>query len=211
MADIIPGINPTRMELIKLRRKIKLAKKGRKLLKEKRDALIMRFMEIIKEGGSMREAVEDFVMGAYRKLVSAEAMMGTLAVRSSSMAVSEVGAIGLKTKNLIGTKVPEVTFPEGKRDISSRGYSPIQSTAMLDEATRNFEDTLQKVLKLAEVEKSIYLLAEEVEKTKRRVNALDYIIVPRMENTANFIKMRLEEMEREDFSRLKKIKSKLRG
>jgi len=211
MTDIIAGINPTRMELIKLRRKIKLARKGRKLLKEKRDALIMRFMEIIKEGGTMREGVEDLMMNAYKKLVQAEAMMGTLAVRSSSMAVNEVGGVELKTRNLIGTKVPELSLLEERRNISSRGYSPIQSTAMLDEATRNFEETLQKVLKLAEVEKSIYMLADEVEKTKRRVNALDYIMVPRMDNTANFIEMRLEEMEREDFSRLKKIKSKLRG
>ena len=137
--------------------------------------------------------------------------MGTLEVKSSAMAVRAIPDVELEEKNLIGVKIPKLTMAEDERNIMNRGYSPIMTSVTLDEAAKNFEDALKKVIELAEIEKTIKMLAEEVEKTKRRVNALDYIIIPRMDNTARFIEMRLEEMEREDFSRLKKIKSKIGG
>jgi V/A-type H+-transporting ATPase subunit D len=209
MADIISGINPTRMELIKLNKKIKLADKGYKLLKEKRDALIMKFLEIIKQGSNLRTDVEKHFKQSYRDLVKSKAIMGALEVKSASMAVREIANAKFQTKNIIGIKVPEIALEEDKRNLGNRGYSPITTSASLDEAAGKFDTALTLVVQMAEVEKTIEMLATEVEKTKRRVNALEYIVIPRMKNTAMFIRMRLDEMEREDFSRLKKIKSKL--
>jgi|TARA_Y100000310_G_C20669143_1_gene809285 V/A-type H+-transporting ATPase subunit D len=209
MTDIISGINPTRMELIKLNKKIKLADKGYKLLKEKRDALIMKFLEIIKQGSNLRTDVEKHFKQAYNDLVKSKAIMGALEVKSASMAVREIANAKFQTKNIIGIKVPEIALEEDERNLGNRGYSPITTSASLDEASSKFDTALNLVVQMAEVEKTIQMLATEVEKTKRRVNALEYIVIPRMRNTAKFIRMRLDEMEREDFSRLKKIKSKL--
>ncbi|MFH1450718.1 MAG: V-type ATP synthase subunit D [archaeon] len=203
------GINPTRMELIKLRKKTKLAEKGYKLLKEKRDALIMRFLEIIKRGANLRDDVDSHFKKAYLDLAKAKAIMGPLEVKSASLAVRGRENAEFRTKNIIGIKVPEIRLSDDERGLGNRGYSPIMSSAALDEAALQFEGALKLVVEMAEVEKAIELLATEVEKTKRRVNALEYIVIPRMKNTSTFIRMRLDEMEREDFSRLKKIKGKL--
>jgi len=197
------------MELIKLGKKIKLAEKGYKLLKEKRDALIMKFLEIIKQGATLRNDVEEQFKKAYKDLVKAKAIMGPLEVKSASMAVREIANARFETKNIIGIKVPEIELEEDERNLGNRGYSPITTSASLDETAGRFDNALKLVVDMAEVEKTIEMLATEVEKTKRRVNALEYIIIPRMKNTAKFIRMRLDEMEREDFSRLKKIKAKL--
>jgi len=209
MADIISGINPTRMELIKLRKKTKLADKGYKLLKEKRDALIMKFLDIIKKGSTLREDVEKHFKQAYMDLIKAKAIMGPFEVKSASMAVREIANAKFETRNIIGIKVPEIALEADERNLGNRGYSPITTSASLDEAAGKFDNALSLVVQMAEVEKTIELLATEVEKTKRRVNALEYIVIPRMKNTSKFIRMRLDEMEREDFSRLKKIKGKL--
>jgi V/A-type H+-transporting ATPase subunit D len=208
MAKIL-NVNPTRMELIKLKRKIKLTEKGRKLMKEKRDALIMKFLEIIKKSGESREEFEAHFAETYKSLIKAQALAGTLDVKSAAMAVKSIDNIELEIQSLVGIKVPQIKVPETKRNLSNRGYSPIGVSMTVDEAAQKFEQALKLILELAEVEKSIQLLAGEVERTKRRVNALEYIILPRQRNTTQFIEMRLNEMEREDFSRLKKIKSKL--
>ena len=125
------------------------------------------------------------------------------------MAVREIANAKFETKNIIGIKVPEIALESDERNLGNRGYSPITTSASLDEAAGKFDNALSLVVQMAEVEKTIELLATEVEKTKRRVNALEYIVIPRMKNTSKFIRMRLDEMEREDFSRLKKIKGKL--
>ena len=197
------------MELIKLGKKIKLAEKGYKLLKEKRDALIMKFLEIIKQGATLRNDVEEQFKKAYQDLVKAKAIMGPLEVKSASMAVREIANARFETRNIIGIKVPEIELEEDKRNLGNRGYSPITTSASLDETDGRFDNALKLVVDMAEVEKTIEMLSTEVEKTKRRVNALEYIIIPRMKNTAKFIRMRLDEMERVHFSRLKKIKAKL--
>ncbi|MDP7282409.1 MAG: V-type ATP synthase subunit D [Candidatus Undinarchaeales archaeon] len=209
MADLIAGINPTRMELIQLKKKTKLAEKGYKLLKEKRDALIMKFLDIIKKGATLRDDAEKYFKNAYGDLVKAKSIMGPMEVTSAAMAVREIANAEFQTRNIIGIKVPEIKLDEEDRNLSNRGYSPITTSASLDEAAGKFENALKLVVQMAEIEKTIELLASEVEKTKRRVNALEYIVIPRMKNTSKFIRMRLDEMEREDFSRLKKIKGKL--
>jgi len=194
-------INPTRMELIKLRKKIKLAEKGHRLLKEKRDALIMEFLEIIKSGGQLRKTVEEQLASSFRNLTYAYALAGSIDVKSAAMAIKPATDVSLDVRNVIGVKVPKLSYEEAEeRNISTRGYSPVDSSLTIDEAARSFEQSLKMVVELAETEKSIKLLAAEVEKTKRRVNALEYVMIPTLKNASVFISMRLDEMERDDFS-----------
>ncbi len=203
------SVNPTRMELLKLGDKIKLTTKGHKLLKEKLDALIMRFMKLIDKQSELREQVEDYFEEAFNALMRAQAVSGTLEVRSAALAVKEMSDVKVEQKNVMGVKLPKLEVKEEKRDLSNRGYGPLQISAAIDEAARRYEKATNLVVKLAELENSIQLLGVEIEKTKRRVNALEYIMIPRLKATKKFISMRLDELEREDLFRLKKIKARI--
>lgn len=206
MVEKIEGVNPTRMELLKLKTKMKLAKKGHDLLKEKRDALIMEFFEIIDEAKDARKRVEDVLYAAYRSLTIAQATLGSLKVAEASLSVKPVTSLELKSKNIMGIKVPVLNLSMPERTLLERGYSIKETSAQVDDAAAKFEEALRLVVKLAEVEITIKLLAEEIEKTKRRVNALENILLPRLSTTVKYIKMRLDEMERENFFKLKRIK-----
>lgn len=207
MAELIEGANPTRMEMLKLTSKVKLAKKGHRLLKEKRDALIMEFFNILDEARGIRKNAEEELLGAFKSLIIAEALLGTNKVTEAAMAVREVGELKIETRNIMGVKVPVLRIGETKRSLLERGYGLTDTSSQLDDAAAKFEDSLRKVIELAEIEKSIILLAEEIENTKRRVNALENIVIPRLTVTLKYIKMRLDEMERENFFKLKRIKS----
>jgi len=206
MAEKLEGVNPTRMELLKLKTKMKLAKKGHDLLKEKRDALIMEFFEIIDEAKDARKRVEDVLYAAYRSLTIAQATLGSLKVAEASLSVKPVTSLEIKSKNIMGIKVPVLNLSMPERTLLERGYSIKETSAQVDDAAAKFEEALRLVVKLAEVEITIKLLAEEIEKTKRRVNALENILLPRLSTTVKYIKMRLDEMERENFFKLKRIK-----
>jgi len=204
--EMIEGINPTRMELLKLKDREKLAVKGHSLLKEKRNALIMEFFNILERVKGSREDVEKTLKEAYKDLTAAQIIMGDLAVKKAAMSVKESVDIDIDSRSVMGVVVPVIESEMDERTLVSRGYGFLDTYVKLDEAASKFEKSIRLIIELGEIEKTIILLAGEIESTKRRVNALEHIIIPRIENTVKYIEMRLEEMERENFVRLKMIK-----
>lgn len=204
--EMLEGVNPTRMELLKLKDREKLAVKGHGLLKEKRNALIMEFFNILERVKGSRDEVEKKMAEAFEDLTTAQIVMGDLAVKKAAVSVKESVKVDIDSRSVMGVVVPILEAETSQRNMVQRGYGFVDTSAKLDEAARKFEESITLILELAEIEKTIVLLAEEIESTKRRVNALEHIIIPRVENTVKYIEMRLEEMERENFVRLKMIK-----
>lgn len=203
------SIKTTRMELLKLKKKVVLATKGHKLLKEKRDALISEFFKLIDNLRNAREKMEESAGQAYRSLILAMAVSGIDNVRTAADSVKALPEIVFKPRAIMGVKVPVFEFEKVERKAEERGYSTILTSVELDRAAENFENVLNLLIKLSELEATTIELAEEIKKTKRKVNSLERIVIPRINRDARYITMRLEEMERENFTRLKMIKSKM--
>ena len=207
MAEILQNVKPTRMELLKLKKRVKLADKGHKLLKEKRDALVSEFMLVIKEYRQARKNVEENLKIAFGNLLMAEVLLGSRDIEQISEITLRDIDLNFMIKNIMGVSVPIMKIENLVRRINERGYGFLGTNAKLDDAAKSFEESILIIVKLAEVEESVRRIAEEVEKTKRRVNALEYIVIPRLKATIKHIEMRMEEIERESFLRLKKIKA----
>ncbi len=203
MADV----KPTRSELMKLRKKIKLAKSGYNLLKKKRDGLILDFFEIMKEAKTLRQEMVDEYKEALYKINVARTLESDIKLKSLAMAIKDVPEVRLSKKNIMGVIVPKIESGEVKKKLMERGYGFLESSSTIDEAAAAYEAVLEKVIKAAEVETAMKKLLQEIEKTKRRVNALEFSVIPSMEKQQSFIKLRLEEMERENVFRLKRIKA----
>ncbi|MDE1797814.1 MAG: V-type ATP synthase subunit D [Candidatus Micrarchaeota archaeon] len=202
--------NPTRMEMLKARSRIKLARKGHKLLKQKRDALIMEFFKIMEKAQDLRSELNAAMSKAYRGMAVAQAYHGVAEVENISMAVEQAPGVGIEVRNIMGLKIPSIEAKVGEKPLLERGYSLVGSSAKIDEAAENFERALVLVVQLAETENAIRKLIREIEKTKRRVNALEYVLIPKLEEQARLISFRLQEMERDSFVMLKTIKRKLK-
>ena len=205
--DIIDGVKPTRNELLSIKQRSKLAIKGHALLKEKRDALIKEFFDILNRVQGIRENAVQSLNEANDALTEAQIAMGDLAVKKASLSVKESIDVDIPLRSIMGVSVPVTDIRMEKRSMVDRGYGFTDTTIQLDEAAKKFEESVKYLIELGEVEKTIYLLADEIESTKRRVNSLEHIMIPRFENTVRYIDMRLQEMERENFVRLKMIQS----
>jgi V/A-type H+-transporting ATPase subunit D len=209
MAETLPNVKPTRMELLKLKRRVKLADRGHKLLKEKRDALVSEFMAVIKEYKEARNRAEESLRIAFHNLLMAEVLLGSWDIEQISDITLRDIDLDFAIKNIMGVSVPIMKVGNLVRKVNQRGYGFLSTNAQLDDAAKSFEESIMVIVNLAEVEESVRRIAEEVEKTKRRVNALEYIVIPRLRATIKYIEMRMEEIERESFMRLKKIKASL--
>ncbi|MDI6819583.1 MAG: V-type ATP synthase subunit D [Candidatus Hodarchaeaceae archaeon] len=207
MAAAIEMITPTRMELLKLKQRVSLAQRGYDLLTEKKDALVIEFFEILRRIKEARVGAFEQLSTSYRALSICFAVMGTIETRQASKEAKRELQVDTSTRHIMGIIVPTLRVEKVERTALTRGYSIHATSSVLDDASREFEKALKLLIELAELEESARAIAKELEKTKRRVNALDYIIIPRLKATVKFIAMRLDEMERENFSRLKRIKA----
>jgi V/A-type H+/Na+-transporting ATPase subunit D len=203
--------NPTRMELIKARQRIKLAMKGHKLLKQKRDVLIMEFFKILSKAKDLRTELNQAMAKAYKSIAIAQAYHGAAEVENISMSVSAAPELEMEIKNVMGLKISRIECKSDAelKPLTQRGYSIVGSSAKIDDAAEEFQKVLGLVIRLAETENAIRKLIREIEKTKRRVNALEFVVIPQITEQSKMIQFRLEEMERDSFVMLKTIKRKL--
>lgn len=195
---------PTRMELMKIKDRQKLASRGHKLLKQKRDALIMEFFNIYKRASNLREKLNEEMFAAYHKMMLVELRHGPLILNIAAEGMEEPYTVEVKERNVMGVRIPEVK----KEKKPEKGYSTLATDYSIDETVQAFQKALAIVLELAETENALKRIIKEIEKTKRRVNALEYIVMPQLEQQSKHISLRLEEMERESFFVLKQLKSK---
>lgn len=201
------NVNPTRMELSNLRKRLKVASRGHKLLKDKQDELMRRFIVLIKEDEKLRGEVEEELSLSMREFMMARAVMGTEMLSQATAIPSEGVPLDISIKNIMGVNVPSMDFSTADgsgKNMYPYGYA--QTSGELDGAMGKLHGILPKLLRLAEKEKTCELMAREIERTRRRVNALEYVMIPQLQETIVYISMRLEENERGNLTRLMKVK-----
>jgi len=199
-------VKPTRMELIETKRKIKLSKSGYKLLKMKRDGLIMEFFELLPKVKDLRGQLSELYSDAMEKLAIAIAADGKTALESAANCLNKAPEVELSSKNIMGVVVPSVEVTAVEKSLEDRGYGLIGTSIRVDEAVHAFEKLSEMIILAAEGETTMKKLLDEIESTKRRVNALEFKVIPNLEEIAKYISFRLEELERESIFGLKRIK-----
>ena len=202
------NVNPTRMELSRLKIRLKTAVRGHKLLKDKQDELMRQFIDMIKKNKKLRERVEEMLQNSFKDFLLSRGVMSDEMLESAIAYPKEKIGVEVKKKNIMSVNVPQMTFVrenEGNQGmIYPYGYA--QTSADLDDAIDGLNSVMDNLLELAEVEKACQLMADEVEKTRRRVNALEYMTIPQLQETIRFIQMKLDENERGSITRLMKVK-----
>ncbi len=202
------NVKPTRSELIGLKKRIVLSQRGYKLLKMKRDGLILEFFKVLSEAKDLKNELAEKYARAQKMIAIAETVQGTIGVKGAAMSASKDPQIDLKSKNIMGVVVPKIESHSVKKSLNERGYGVIGTSAVIDEAADAFEDLVECIIPSAELDTTMKRLLDEIEGTKRRVNALEFKVIPELIDARDFIKMRLDEMEREELTRLKRTKGK---
>ncbi|CDC11549.1 v-type ATP synthase subunit D 1 [Clostridium sp. CAG:413] len=203
----ILNVNPTRMELTNLKRKLVTARRGHKLLKDKRDELMRRFLDLVRENKKLRIEVEDGIKQANAAMSVARCVMSDKALDVALMLPTQEMSLDVGEKNVMSVMIPvfDVRFKTAdENDIYSYGFA--ETSGDLDTAVKALSDIMPKMIRLAEIEKSCRLMADEIEKTRRRVNALEHVMIPQYEETIKYISMKLDENERSTTTRLMKVK-----
>jgi len=204
-------VKPTRSELIQLKNRIKLSERGHKLLKMKRDGLILEFFKILNEARNVRTELDASYERSKEKINLASAVNGIIEVRSTAFTAKESPEISLSGKNIMGVVVPKISSTGVRKPMYERGYGIIGTNSYIDEAADSYEDLVEKIIAAAELETAMKRLLDEIEKTKRRVNALEFKIIPELIAAMKYIRFMLEEMERENTFRLKRVKARMKS
>ena len=205
----MPGeaVNPTRMELTRLKGKLRTAQRGHKLLKDKRDELMKQFLDTVREVRALRAEVESELMTVHGSFTVASALMSAQALEQALVYPKQSVELTMTFQNIMSVNVPVYDFQtKTKSDADIYPYGFAATSGELDAAVDALGKVFRKMLKLAQIEKSAQLMAEEIEKTRRRVNALEYVKIPEMEENIKYITMKLEENERANTIRLMKVK-----
>ncbi len=201
------AVTPTRMVLNQLKGRLKTATRGHKLLKDKRDELMRQFMDVVKKNKELRLRVEAGLTEAFGALTVASAVMSPEMLEQALMYPRQSVELGVKFKNIMSVDVPEYTFSTSNADPGEiYPYGFAQTSGELDIAMQSMSRVFEDMLELAQIEKTMQLLAEEIEKTRRRVNALEYVMIPDMKENIRFITMKLEENDLSTKVRLMKVK-----
>ncbi|MCI5997192.1 MAG: V-type ATP synthase subunit D [Peptoniphilaceae bacterium] len=200
------NVNPTRMALSNLKSRLVTAKRGHKLLKDKQDELMRRFIEMIRKNKDLRVEVEKALSNSFKSFLLASAVMSPEFLEQAVAFPKEQVSVAIETKNVMSVNIPKMEFnrTESKGAIFPYGFA--QTSSELDDAILELHSVMDMLLELAEVEKACQLMADEIEKTRRRVNALEYRTIPDLEETIKFIRMKLDENERATITRLMKVK-----
>ena len=205
MADVL-NVNPTRMELGRLKKRLATARRGHKLLKDKCDELMKTFLESVKENKDLRIKTEKRIADIHASFTVAAALTSSEVLEEALVYPKNEAELSVSTKNIMSVNVPEYDFRMKKEADSLLSYGFAFTAAELDDAAAELDKAVPDLLRLAEAEKRSQMLAEEIEKTRRRVNALEYTMIPQLENTIKVITMKLSENERGNLTRLMKVK-----
>lgn len=201
------NVNPTRMELTNLKRKLVTAQRGHKLLKDKRDELMRRFLDLVRENKELRRKVEEGIARANAHMAVARSVMSDNTIDVALMLPTQSMELDISEQNVMSVMIPKyyVKMKTAKEDdIYSYGYAFTSDD--LDVAVKSLSDIMPLMIRLAEVEKSCQMMADEIEKTRRRVNALEHVMIPQYQETIKYITMKLDENERSTTTRLMKVK-----
>ena len=199
-------VNPTRMELTKLKKRLMVASRGHKLLKDKRDEMVRQFMLLIRRNHELRLEVEAALETALAGFVLARVAMTREAMDEALLFPVREVELSLSRANIMSVDVPRISYQEKKREQAFFPYGLLTSSSELDHATTLLAGVLPQMVELAELEKTCNMLADEIEKTRRRVNALEYVMIPQLQETIKYIRMKLDENERGSLIRLMKTK-----
>ena len=203
----IKQVNPTRMELTRLKKKLNTATRGHKLLKDKRDELMRRFLEMVRENRALRMQVEEKIRQANANFVLAKASMSDETLKVALLAPKQEVFVTTSHRNVMSVDIPVFDYDTrtpNPNDIYSYGFAFTSSD--LDDAVKSLADVLPELIKLAQIEKSCQLMADEIEKTRRRVNALEHVMIPETQEQIRYITRKLDENERSTQTRLMKVK-----
>ncbi|MDD2665402.1 MAG: V-type ATP synthase subunit D [Methanocellales archaeon] len=198
------NVKATRMELLNIKKRIKIAKRGHKLLKDKRDGLMKQFLSIVNESMETRRRVDSKLNMAHRSFLLTRAMMSVEEIEGAIFYPKKESLLAISYQNIMGVNVPKIKTQIEKERNSA--YSLVSTTSELDHSLELFDEALVDMIRLAEIQKSVELLALEIGKTRRRVNALEHVLIPQLEDAARYISMKLDEMERSNFCNLMRIK-----
>ena len=201
------AVTPTRMVLNQLKGRLKTARRGHKLLKDKRDELMRQFMDVVRLNKELRRKVEEGMTGAFASLTVASTIMSPEMLEQALLYPRQSVELGMSFKNIMSVNVPVYSFRTKNNDPSEiYPYGFAQTSGELDDALEKLAKVFEDMLELAQVEKTMQLLAEEIEKTRRRVSALEYVMIPNFEESIRYISMKLEENESSTKVRLMKVK-----
>lgn len=200
------NVNPTRMALSNLKSRLVTAKRGHKLLKDKQDELMRRFIEMIRRNKKLRVEVEESLSNSFKSFLLSSAVMSPEFLEQAVAFPKEHVSVAIETKNVMSVNIPKMEFTRTESQGAIFPYGFVQTSSELDDAILELHSVMGLLLELAEVEKACQLMADEIEKTRRRVNALEYRTIPDLEETIKFIRMKLDENERATITRLMKVK-----